>query len=119
MLTGSLSVTTEREQPAQRLGQHALALSGRSRALATGHGCGPGLHHALEGALLVRGVALDRLDEVRDQVVATLELNVDLAPCLLHEVAQLDEAVVHADRPEGEQHDDGDDDELEHVFSPR
>ena len=64
------------------------------------------------------GVALDRLDEVRDQVMAALQLDVDLAPRLLHQVAELDQAVVDADRPQDEQHDDTDDDELEHADSP-
>ena len=52
----------------------------------------------LEGLLLVRGVALDRLHQVRDQVVAPLELDVDLRPGVLHLVAQADEPVVDADR---------------------
>jgi hypothetical protein len=72
------------------------------------------LDDVLERAALVRGVALDRLDEVADEVVPAGELDVDLAPGLLHQVAQLDEAVVGRDGPADdgdEQHHDGDDDD--------
>ena len=79
------------EQPAERLGQHVLALGLLGGGLAAGHGRGPRGHDVLERAALVRGVALDRLDEVADEVVPAVELDVDLAPGLLHEVAQLDQ----------------------------
>jgi hypothetical protein len=64
-------------------------------------------------------VTLHGLDEVADQVVPPLELDVDLPPGLLDEVAQLDEAVVDGDGPEDEQdHDDADDDQRdEHEAS--
>ena len=45
----------------------------------------------------MRGVALDRLDQVRDQVVAALELHVDPAPGLVDAVAQADHAVAEQD----------------------
>ena len=47
---------------------------------------------------LVRGVALDRLDEVRDQVVAAPQLYVDLRPGVLGAVPQPDEPVVEHDQ---------------------
>ena len=53
--------------------------------------------HRLERLALVRRVALDRLDEVRDQVVAAAELHVHLRPRVLRPVPQPDEAVVHED----------------------
>ena len=53
--------------------------------------------------LLRRGfviaVTLHRIDEIRDQIVAALELNIDLAPALLDALAQFDEAVVDRDDP--------------------
>src|SRR5699024_4615485 len=65
------------------------------------------------------GVALDRLDQVADQVVPPLELDVYLAPGLLDEVAQLDQPVVDADRPQDDQHEHhGDDDPDPHVQTP-
>ena len=59
----------------------------------------------------MRGIPLDGLDEVADEVMATGELDVDLAPRLLHQVAQLDEAVVDPDGPQDENQDDDDDDD--------
>ena len=55
--------------------------------------CGPATT-LLEGARLVGGVALHRLDEVRDEVVPALELHVDLRPRVVDPVPQPDEAVV-------------------------
>ena len=48
----------------------------------------------------MRRVALHRLDEVRDEVVAPRQLDVDLTPRLLHEIALPDETVVRHDRAE-------------------
>ena len=45
-------------------------------------------------SLLVRRVALDRLDQVRHQVVAALELHVDPRPGLVDAVARPDHRVV-------------------------
>ena len=67
---------------------------------------GARLRDRLEGAALVGRVALDRLDEVRDQVVAPLELHLDLRPRVVDPVALLDEAVVQRDHVDHEQHDD-------------
>ena len=54
--------------------------------------CGPG--DRFERAPLVRGVALDRLDQVGDEVVAALELHVDLRPGVVDLVPEPDQAVV-------------------------
>ena len=65
----------------------------------------------LEDRLLVRGVPLDRVDEVRDQVGATGELDVDAAQRLLGadvRGAQLVEA-DDGEPGEGDQHRDDDD----------
>jgi hypothetical protein len=60
----------------------------------------------------VGGIPLDGLHEVADEVVPPFELDVDLGPGLLDEVAELDEAVVGAEEPEDEpQDDDAEDDE--------
>jgi hypothetical protein len=48
----------------------------------------------------VGGVALHRLDQVRDEVVPPLELHVDAAPGLVDLVARLDERVVGEHEPE-------------------
>ena len=103
----------DREQAAERLAEHVLALGLLGRRLARCHRGRAGLDDVLERAPLVGGVALDRLDQVADQVVPAGELDVDLAPGLLHEVAQPDQAVVGRDGPadDDEQQDDDDDDD--------
>ncbi len=45
------------------------------------------LDHRLERAALVAGVALDRLDQVGNEVVALLELHVDVGAGLAHALA--------------------------------
>ena len=63
------------------------------------------LHHLFEGAALVGGISLDRLDQVRDQVVAQLELHVDVGEGLADPLPHGDELVVDHDDP---QHEDDD-----------
>ncbi len=110
----------QREQLPQRAGEDVLGLGlllgpgalGLDRGVAR-------LHDAFEGALLVRGVALDRLDQVGDEVVAPLELHADLRPRGVDAVAQLDEPVVARDEPDHEHQDDGDDDDPDdHDWAP-
>ena len=60
------------------------------------------LGHLDEDLLLVGGVALHRLDEVRDEVVAALQLDADVGPRPVRPRAQLDEPVVDEHPP----HDD-------------
>ena len=80
----------------------ACSLRRRSAAMADV----AGLDDGLEGLPLVGGVALHRLDQVGDEVVAALELHVDLGPGVLDPVPQLDQAVVHDDDDEHDQDDD-------------
>src|SRR5437762_9809544 len=83
----------EREELAQGGGQRVLRLGTRIGRL-RGHGGAPRAHDRVERAALVGGVALDRLDQVRDQVRAALELHVDVRPRLLGSLAEPDELVV-------------------------
>ena len=80
----------------QRLARAGELVLGRG-VLADGlgaHRLVAGLDDAFERLLLVGGVALDRLDEVGDQVVAALELHVDLRPGVLRLDRAADQAVV-------------------------
>ena len=61
---------------------------------------GARLGHGLERPALVRRVALHRLDEVRDEVPAPLELHLDLRPGVVDAVPQPDEPVVERDEQE-------------------
>ena len=67
------------EQATECLAQDSFGGGRLGRPLRSRCG-GTRLRHGLEGAALVRCVALDRLDEVRDQVAAPLELHLDLGP---------------------------------------
>ncbi len=74
------------------------------------------LRHLLEDAALVGRVSAHRLDEVRDEVAATLELDVDVRPAGVRLVAQPDEAVVADHRQHDDEGDDAEDDpEPEHA----
>ena len=98
----------DREEPSERLAEDAFGRRGLGRALRACRCCAR-LGDGLERAALVGGVALDRLDEVRDQVAAPLELHLDLGPRVVDAVALLDEAVVQRDHVDHEQHDDDED----------
>ena len=73
------------------------------------------MHNSFESLLLVAGVALDRLDQIRDQVVATLGLHLDLATGIVNPVAFRNKAVVDGKRPQDEQDDDPEDDPPSHI----
>ena len=55
-------------------------------------------------------VALGDLDEVGDEIVAALELDVDLGECVLEAVAQGDEGIVDAGDPQAEDDNEGEQD---------
>lgn len=85
----------DREELAQRTGQDVVG----SHLLIRGGSAGSGVACAddsVEGFLLVRGVALDRLDQVGNEVVAALQLRVDVLPRVVDAVAQRDEVIVNA-----------------------
>ena len=94
------------EQAAERSAQLALGLGDLSRrrgaAGLRAHGVGARLRDGLEDLALVRRIALDGLDQVRDQVVPALELDVDPAPGLVDAVAPPDHAVVDPDQEQDE-----------------
>jgi hypothetical protein len=75
------------EQASEGLTQDTLGGAGGGGP-GGGHRFGARIGHGLEDIPLVRGVALDRLDEILDQIVAALELDVDSAPCLVDHVSR-------------------------------
>src|SRR6201999_2642214 len=93
--------------PAKRAGK--LVLGGRDlRGALRRHRGVARLDDIVERAALMRRIALHRLDQVRNQIVALLELHVDIGKGLVDALAQRDQPVVGA---EGE--DDEDDDDAE------
>ena len=105
-------VLDQREELAQGAGQEVLGLCGLAGVGGTGllgvDGGAASLDDLRQGLLLEVHVALHRIDEVRDQVVASLELDADLVPRLVDHVPQPDQAVVGEDQ---EQDDDRDRDQ--------
>src|SRR5687768_3126976 len=80
------------EELTERAGQRILGprLGGGSLRGDRGR---PRLGHLRQDLLLVLHVVLDDFDEIRNQIVATLELHVDLRPGVLQLVAEIDEGV--------------------------
>ena len=80
---------------------------------------GTGARHLFENPALVGRVSLHGVDQVRYEVVSTLELRIHVGPRVLYGDAPGDEAVVrdHAGQ-QHEQYDDEDDDDGYHEFSP-
>jgi hypothetical protein len=57
----------------------------------------PGQDHGFERASLMLEITFGGLDEVRDQIVAPFELNINLRVGVLVTIAQRDQRVVSAD----------------------
>src|SRR5580765_3896131 len=99
----------EREHLAERARELALRL-GLRRGTGRAHGLVARLDHGLERAALVAGVSLHGLHQVRDEVVAPLQLDVDVGPRIVGLDAEAHEAVVDDDDPDDDGRDDEEDD---------
>ena len=63
------------------------------------HGLRTQGRHRFDGRALVVGILADSLDELRNQVVPSLQLNVDVAPCTVNAITRAYETVVeHGDQ---------------------
>ena len=74
-------------------------------------GGGAGVRDVGQDLLLEAHVALDGVHEVRDQVVAALQLDFDLGERLVDAQSLLDQAVVDPDHDHDQDDDDRDDDQ--------
>src|SRR5437763_730291 len=63
-----------------------------------GHGEVAGVDCGGEGALLVAGIACSRFHQIGNQVIAALELDVDIRPGVIGRDVQAHQAVVHPDQ---------------------
>jgi len=99
----------QREDLTQRAGQCILGRALLRRALCRHRGVA-GLDHRLERAALMGRVAFHGLDQVGDEIVALLELHIDVREGLVDPLPQRYQAVVDRD---GEQHDDDNDAEYD------
>ena len=119
MALSSGIVLDDGEQRSQRAGQGVLRGGLLGRALGTGRdGGGAGVGDVGQDLLLEAHVALDRVHQVGDEVVAALQLHFDLGERLIDSQALLHQAVVQADEDDDEDDDDRADDQEFHAPPP-
>lgn len=75
-----------------------------------------GLGHTLEGLRLVGGIALDRIDQIGDQVRTTLVLRLNVRPRRINGLLLRNEPVVRAEDEDRDDDDDGDPDPFFHTL---
>src|SRR5690606_4852205 len=92
-------VLREREERLQRTGQRILR-RGLLRRPLRHHRAAARLDDGVQRTAFVRRVALHGLDQVGHEVVAALELNVDVRPGCVRLYVQLDERVVDHEKDE-------------------
>ena len=106
---------------ADAVGDHREGTLGGLCGILLTQGAGGGVarvDHGGKRVLLVFGVALDGFDQVRDQVVAALQLRVDVLPGIIDAIALGDHVVVDAGDGAGDHNDNNDtDDDGKHDVS--
>ncbi len=91
----------QREQLPERAAQHVLRRRLRRHAAALRGDRGVARrHHGFERAALVGGIALHRLDQIRNEVVPLLGLHVDVGERLVDPLPHRDQPVVDHDDPQ-------------------
>src|SRR3989344_5020022 len=95
-----------RKQRLERSRQHILGLRVLSYRLRA-HRFRARFGHFLQSTRFMLRVAFYRLDEIGAEVVSSLELYIDVRPCLLGPVGEPHKAVVCDDGPHGDYRDDG------------
>ena len=88
------------EELTKRAREDVLLSSLLGRRCTRGGRLGTRRRNGFECLALMTRVSLYRLDKVGNQVVPTVQLDVDLLPRLFDDVAKLDEAVVLSDNPQ-------------------
>ena len=69
-----------------------------------------GLNDGIQCLFLVGGIAFHRLDQVRNEILALFQLNIDISEGLIAALALGDQAIVNADHKDDEQDDQAQDD---------
>jgi hypothetical protein len=81
-------------------------------------GFGSSSNHPLERVFLVSGITFYGLDQIRNQVRTTFELNLNLGKCLADVDIEPNQAVVHGHNKQGkENNDDYNNDKCFHTFN--
>ncbi len=111
----------ESEQASHRPGQHTLrtaegfhrtGIAGIARRLGESTDrLIAGRNDGLERLTLMGHITFDRLDQIRDQVVSSLELHFDLGEAVLVAILEGDQSVIDADDQHRDSHDQDKDDE--------
>ena len=70
------------------------------------HRSSTGCRHTLQHTLLVLGIPLDGIHQVRNKVVTLLQLNIDVGESVFTIVAQSHQIVIDTDNPKNQQHGD-------------
>ncbi len=109
----------QRQQPVHTFAQGLLHLAARVN-VDDAHCLGAQLRDRFERGLFVLRVRVDRLDQLRNQVVAPLQLHVDVAPRGTDPVAAAHQPVVkhHDDGSERGKHDDQESQRHDRIVSP-
>ena len=63
----------------------------------------------------MRGIALHRSNELRNQIVPLLELDIDISESILTVISQFNQTVVDGDSPQAEDCDHSDDNQNSHI----
>src|SRR5262245_7618894 len=104
----------QREETLERAGEHVFRLRFVDRA-GCRHCAIASVNDRFERSFFVPSIALDRFDEVGDQVVAALELHVDVGPGVVHLNFQAYQAVVQPDQNENDQYQTNQQNPADHV----
>ncbi|MDZ7790521.1 MAG: hypothetical protein U5L08_08530 [Xanthomonadales bacterium] len=68
----------------------------------------------LEHPLLMPAIGLDRLDQLRHQIVAPLQLHVDIGKTVTHQIPGAHQAIEHHNAPHQQDGDEENQDGLDH-----
>src|SRR5208337_3307570 len=103
----------ESEKAFQRTGQHVFR-RGLIGGAGGGHGAVARVSDGFKSALFVGGVTLHGFDEIGDEIVAALELHIDVRPGIVATYLQPDQAVVHRDAEDQQENEDSQNNETRH-----
>src|SRR5581483_11949971 len=106
------------QQSAQRVGELSLSLT-LFRWSRSGHGGATVLGNIFKGTLFMGGITLHGLHQIGDEIVAALELHIDIGPRVVGAYPQLHQSVVNTDEYENNDRQQNDDDnETDHLNLP-
>jgi len=103
----------ESEEAFKRASEHVFR-HGLVGGAGGGHSAVARVDDGFESALFVGGITLHGFDEIGDEIVAALELHIDVRPGVVASDLQPDQAVVHRDGEDHQENEDSQNDETRH-----